>query len=183
MTIITEISLEELTTFASLIACCMYTGTIITCCIREGRLETASAFMDHEPILQILFFTVLSLTTVGSMANILSLEYAYRINLILVVVSSWCTMCAIFISMTQYYFAHMTFITIGSLMMYLLTLYTHSWRFAFLMTIDLIYLIAFYSNTDHFAVAEFIFFELVILRVFFNTIPNRTCEVQVIHYD
>lgn len=182
MTVITEFSLEKLTTLTSLTAFFMYTGTIVTCCIREGRLDTASAFMDQDPSLQILFFTVLAHTTVGSAANMLSREYSINLNTILIIISNWCTTCAIFISVSQYHVAHMTSIALGSLSMYILTFYVHSWRFAAFMTIDLIYLLSFYHSTEHVAVAEFIFFELVILRVLFNTVPNRGCEIQVIHY-
>ena len=182
MTVITKFSLEKLTTLSSITACCMYTGTIVTCCLREGRLDTASAFMDKEPMLQILFFTVLVLTAIGSVANVLSREHNIQISILLLMISIWCTTCAIFISVSQFRLAHMLSISTGSLSMYIFTFYAHSWRFACLMTLNLIYLIVCYQSTDHVAVAEFLFFELVILRVLFNTIPDRICEIQVSGY-
>lgn len=162
--------LDPVITQYSVLACIIYTVTILSCMVYYNDVKTASEYMDHHPFLQIIFIIVLILTSTASAAKLCTREDTCWIHLFFLLTSVWYTFQSIVIPISDFQYAHLLSIGVGSLFMYFLTFLLHSYNSAFFMTMDLLYLVFF----QNFAIAEFIFFELVILRVIFSNYHCRS---------
>jgi hypothetical protein len=170
----TTFSLEKLTLSTGYAACFLYTAMIVACAFSTGKLKTASEYMDGDPAIQIVFFTVLSLYTIGSLSNLMANRKGL-LSYVLLFTSSWFTLCTLFISCSLYNRAHVTCISIGVFFAYLLTIVSCQWRIASAMTI----LLLIFISEHKFALSELLLFELVIYRAIDAAVPSRWCVLEI----